>query len=113
VRIRIELPNKDLILRPDMFAEAEISTGSDEPVLAVPESAVLDSGSQQTVIVDRGGGKFEPKPVQLGRRGDGYVEVQEGIEDGDVVVTSANFLIDAESNLKAALKGLADASNPP
>jgi membrane fusion protein, copper/silver efflux system len=113
VRVRIELPNKDLILRPDMYAEAEISTGSDEPVLAVPESAVLDSGSQQTVIVDRGGGKFEPKPVQLGRRGDGYVEVREGIEDGDLVVTSANFLIDAESNLKASLKGLADASNPP
>jgi membrane fusion protein, copper/silver efflux system len=113
VRVRIELPNKDLILRPDMYAEAEIGTGSDEPVLAVPESAVLDSGSQQTVIVDRGGGKFEPKQVQLGRRGDGYVEVKEGIEDGDVVVTSGNFLIDAESNLKAALKGLADASNTP
>jgi Cu(I)/Ag(I) efflux system membrane fusion protein len=111
VRVRIELPNKDLTLRPDMYTEAEISTGSDEPVLAVPESAVLDSGSQQTVIVDRGGGKFEPKQVQLGRRGDGYVEVREGIEDGDLVVTSANFLIDAESNLKAALKGLADASN--
>jgi Cu(I)/Ag(I) efflux system membrane fusion protein len=82
-------------------------------VLAVPESAVLDSGSRQTVIVDRGGGRFEPKPVQLGRRGDGYVEVKEGVEDGDVVVTSANFLIDAESNLRAALKGLADASSPP
>jgi Cu(I)/Ag(I) efflux system membrane fusion protein len=78
----------------------------------VPESAVLDSGSRQTIIVDRGGGRFEPKQVQLGRRGDGYVEVREGIEDGDLVVTSANFLIDAESNLKASLKGLADASNP-
>jgi Cu(I)/Ag(I) efflux system membrane fusion protein len=112
VRVRIELPNKELVLRPDMYAEAEISTGSDEPVLAVPESAVLDSGSRQTIIVDRGGGRFEPKQVQLGRRGDGYVEVREGIEDGDLVVTSANFLIDAESNLKASLKGLADASNP-
>jgi Cu(I)/Ag(I) efflux system membrane fusion protein len=112
VRVRIELANKDLILRPDMYAEAEISSGSDEPVIAVPESAVLDSGSNQTVIVDRGGGKFEPKQVQLGRRGEGYVEVREGIEDGDLVVTSGNFLIDAESNLKAALKGMADASNP-
>jgi Cu(I)/Ag(I) efflux system membrane fusion protein len=112
VRVRIELPNKDFILRPDMYAEAEINSGGDEPVLAVPESAVLDSGSRQTIIVDRGGGKFEPKQVQLGRRGDGYVEVREGIEDGDLVVTSANFLIDAESNLKASLKGLADASNP-
>ncbi|MBX9824372.1 MAG: efflux RND transporter periplasmic adaptor subunit [Xanthobacteraceae bacterium] len=113
VRVRIELANKDLVLRPDMYAEAEINTGGDDPVLAVPESAVIDSGSRQTVIVDRGGGRFEPKPVRLGRRGDGYMEVRDGIEHGDMVVTSANFLIDAESNLKAALKGLADAGNAP
>jgi membrane fusion protein, copper/silver efflux system len=112
-RVRIELANKDLALRPDMYAEAVINTGHDEPVMAVPESAVIDSGSQQIIIVDRGGGRFEPKQVQLGIRGNGYVEVREGIEDGDLVVTSANFLIDAESNLKAALKGLADAGSTP
>ena len=113
VRVRIELPNPDLTLRPDMYAEAEINTGNSEPVLAVPESAVLDSGSKQTVIVDRGEGRFEPRQVQPGRRGDGYVEIRDGIQDGDLVVTSANFLIDAESNLKAALKGLSDASTTP
>ena len=86
-----------------MYVEAVLGTGSDEPVLAVPESAVIDSGEHQVIIVDRGEGRFEPKPVKLGARGDGYVEVREGIQDGDLVVTSANFLIDAESNLKAAL----------
>jgi Cu(I)/Ag(I) efflux system membrane fusion protein len=112
-RVRIELSNNDLLLRPDMYAEAQINTGNDEPVLAVPEGAVIDSGSRQVVIVSRGDGRFEPKDVKLGSRGDGYVEVREGIEDGDLVVTSANFLIDAESNLKAALKGIADAGIAP
>jgi Cu(I)/Ag(I) efflux system membrane fusion protein len=112
VRVRIELSNHDLLLRPDMYAEAEINTGSDKPVLAVPDSAVIDSGSRQIVLVDKGDGRFEPRPVKLGRRGTGYVEVREGLADGEVVVTSANFLIDAESNLKSALKGLSDASAP-
>ena len=112
VRVRIELPNTDLLLRPDMYAEAEISTGSDEPVLAVPDSAIIDSGSRQIVLVDKGDGRFEPRPVQLGRRGTGYAEVRDGLAEGEVVVTSANFLIAAESNLKAALKGFSDASAP-
>ena len=112
VRVRIELPNTDLLLRPDMYAEAEINTGSDEPVLAVPDNAIIDSGSSQIVLVDKGDGRFEPRPVKLGRRGTGYAEVRDGLAEGEVVVTSANFLIDAESNLKAALKGLSDASAP-
>ena len=79
-------------------------------MLAVPESAVLDSGSRQAVLVDKGEGRFEPREVKLGRRGGGYVEIRAGIAEGDSVVTSANFLIDAESNLKAALKGFGEAS---
>src|SRR5947209_4148430 len=112
VRVRIELPNSDHALRPDMYAEAEIDTGSGKPLLAVPDGAVIDSGSRQIVIVDNGQGRFEPRPVRLGRRGAGYVEIREGINEGEAVVTSANFLIDAESNLKAALKGLSDAGAP-
>jgi len=112
VRVRIELPNADFLLRPDMYAEAEIDTGTGTPVIAVPDSAVIDSGARQVVIVDRGEGQFEPRPVKLGRRGAGYVEIREGVNDGESVVTSANFLIDAESNLKAALKGLSDAGAP-
>ena len=106
VRVRIELPNPDLALLPDMYADVDIATGSDEPVVAVPGSAVIDRGSRQVVIIDRGAGRFEPRDVKLGRRGDGYVEVTSGVNEGDSVVVNGNFLIDAESNLQSALKGL-------
>ena len=66
---------------------------------------MLDTGVRQAVLIDKGEGRFEPRPVKLGVRGDGFVEITEGLTAGDKVVTSANFLIDAESNLKAALKG--------
>ncbi|MCA6112919.1 efflux RND transporter periplasmic adaptor subunit [Bradyrhizobium cenepequi] len=108
-RVRIELPNADFALLPDMYVDAEVATGSQVPVLAVAESSVLDTGSRQAILVDRGQGRFEPREVKLGRRGAGYVEIRDGIAKGDAVVTSANFLIDAESNLKAALKGFAEA----
>jgi Cu(I)/Ag(I) efflux system membrane fusion protein len=104
-RIRIELPNPDLVLLHDMYVDAEIDTGAGAPVLAVPESAVMDTGSRQAVFVDKGQGRLEPREVKLGQRGSGYVEVRQGVADGEPVVVSANFLIDAESNLKAALKG--------
>jgi membrane fusion protein, copper/silver efflux system len=111
-RIRVELPNPDEVLRPEMYVDAEIATGTPAPVLAVPESAVLDNGTRRTVLVDKGEGRFEPREVKVGRRGGGYVEITQGLAEGEAVVTSANFLIDAESNLKAALKGFAEASGP-
>jgi Cu(I)/Ag(I) efflux system membrane fusion protein len=107
-RLRVELPNPDLVLLHDMYVDAEIDTGTGEPVLSVPESAVMDTGSRQAVFVDKGQGRFEPREVKLGHRGSGYVEVRQGIADGEPVVVSANFLIDAESNLKAALKGFSE-----
>jgi Cu(I)/Ag(I) efflux system membrane fusion protein len=106
VRVRVELANPEMLLKPDMYAEAEIETGSGDAELAVPDSAVIDSGDRQIVLVDLGEGRFEPRSVQLGRRGAGYVEIRNGLKDGDSVVTSANFLIDAESNLKSALQSL-------
>jgi membrane fusion protein, copper/silver efflux system len=112
-RVRIELANPGLALMPDMYVDAEINTGSREPVLAVPDSAVLDTGSRQAVLVDKGEGRFEPRDVKLGHRGDGYVEIREGVIEGEPVVVSANFLIDAESNLNAALKGFSDAGGQP
>lgn len=105
-RIRIELPNPDELLRPDMYADVEIATGAQSPVLTVSNSAVIDSGERQIVLLDKGDGRFEPRTVKLGRRGDGRVEIREGLAENDKVVVSANFLIDAESNLKAALNGL-------
>ncbi len=105
-RVRIELDNQDGKLLPDLYVDADISTGSDVLVLTVADSAVIDSGDRQIVILDKGEGKFEPRPVKIGQRGNGRTEIIEGVVDGDRVVVSANFLIDAESNLKAALQGL-------
>jgi Cu(I)/Ag(I) efflux system membrane fusion protein len=105
VSVRIELPNPDDQLKPGMYADVVFrSDGGDDPATAVPDSAVIDSGTRQVVLVAKGEGRFEPRAVKLGRRGDGYVEVKEGLSPGEEVVTSANFLIDAESNLKAALQ---------
>jgi Cu(I)/Ag(I) efflux system membrane fusion protein len=79
-------------------------------MLAVPISAVIDSGARQVVLVDRGEGRFEPRPVRLGTQAGDWIEVIDGVKAGEKVVTSANFLIDAESNLRAALQGF---GNPP
>lgn len=106
VRVRIELPNPDRVLRPDMYVDAEIASTAGAPVVSVPESAVIDTGKRQIVILDRGNGRFEPKDVKTGRRGEGMVEIQQGLAGGEKVVVSANFLIDAESNLKSAMSGL-------
>jgi len=104
-KVRIELANPGGLLKPAMFANVELVSGHARGEgLAVPESAVLDSGARQLVLVRRGEGLFEPRTVKLGMRADGYIEVTEGLQAGEQVVVRANFLIDAESNLKAALE---------
>jgi len=104
VKARIELANPGGLLKPAMYASVELATrGAEAKVLAVPDSAVLDSGTRQIVLVQRDEGQFDPRPVKLGARADGYVAVLEGVQAGEIVVVSANFLIDAESNFKAAL----------
>ena len=108
-RVRIEIANPESLLLPDMYADVEIATGAERPVVAVPDSAVIDTGTRQVVILDKGEGRFEPREVMVGLSGNGFVEVREGVREGDRVVVSANFLIDAESNLKAALQGMAAA----
>lgn len=105
-KVRIELVNRDRMLLPNMYADVEIGSGDAAPTLAIPNSAVIDSGTRRIVILDRGEGRFEPREVKLGQRGEGMVAITEGVSEGDRVVVSANFLIDAESNLKAALSGL-------
>jgi Cu(I)/Ag(I) efflux system membrane fusion protein len=111
-RVRIELPNNEALLKPAMYGRAEFtSSHSKAKALTVPDSAVLDTGTRQLVLVQRGEGQFEPRPVKLGMRADGYIEVLEGIEAGENVVVSANFLIDAESNLKAALGSFGHAAH--
>jgi Cu(I)/Ag(I) efflux system membrane fusion protein len=105
-KVRIEVANPDHRIKHEMFADVEINAGEGEAErLSVPVSALIDSGNRQVVIVDRGNGRFEPRDVNVGLRGDGFVEITEGIKVGENVVVAANFLIDAESNLKAALSG--------
>ena len=101
VKVRFELPNPGWKLKPGMFANVELQISRGER-LVVPSTAVLDSGTEQLVFVDRGQGMFEPRKVTTGVRTRDWHEILEGIEPGDPVVTSGNFLIDSESNLKAA-----------
>ncbi|WP_296447193.1 efflux RND transporter periplasmic adaptor subunit [Rhodoferax sp. UBA5149] len=105
VAVRVELANPGLLLKPGMFAQVELSASSKGTVVTVPASAVIDSGTRQMVLISQGEGRFEPREVKLGSRNDNYVEVLDGVKDGDKVVVAANFLIDAESNLKAAVGG--------
>ncbi len=105
-QVRIELPNPNHRLLHSMYADVDIDTGSTAAVIAVPESAIIDSGNKQVAIIEVGEGRFKPQTVKLGRRGGGQVEVVEGLAVGDKIVTRANFLIDAESNLQAAFTAL-------
>jgi Cu(I)/Ag(I) efflux system membrane fusion protein len=116
-KVRVEVANPDHRIKHEMFADVEINAGEGEAErLVVSVSALIDSGNRQVVLVDRGEGRFEPRPVKVGLRGDGYVEILDGLKSGDNVVVAANFLIDAESNLKAALSGFtsgAPEAEPP
>jgi membrane fusion protein, copper/silver efflux system len=112
VSVRIELPNPDGLLKPGMYADVVFAVGDGEAVTVVPDSAVIDSGTRQVVLVAKGEGRFEPRAVKLGRRGAGFVEVVEGLNTGEKVVASATFLIDAESNLRAALRSFGQGAQP-
>jgi Cu(I)/Ag(I) efflux system membrane fusion protein len=101
VRVRLELPNPGLKLKPGMFGTVTVQTDAVR-TLVVPKEAVLDTGLRQLVFLDRGEGAYAPYPVKLGRRSQDDVEVLEGLKEGDRIVTSANFLLDAESKLASA-----------
>ncbi len=113
-KVRVELDNPDGRLKANMFAAVQLSGDmSSTGVLSVPDSAVLDTGKRQTVLVERGEGRYEPREVKVGRRADGYVEILEGVAKDEKVVVSANFLIDAESNLQSALKAFTAGAQAP
>lgn len=106
-RVRLELPNPDLILKPDMFANVTIETEQRPGVLAVPEEAVIRSGRRNLVILALGEGRFAPREVRTGiDSGDGWVELTSGVREGERVVTSGQFLIDSESKLREAVQKL-------
>lgn len=100
-RARIVLDNKALELKPDMYANVFIGIDLGKR-LAVPDSAVIYTGPRRLVFVDLGEGRLRPTPVELGVHTDGYYEVKAGLSEGEVVVTSGNFLIAAESRIRSA-----------
>lgn len=108
--VRVELPNPQGRLKPAMYAQVEIAVAG-SPQLVVPNSAVIDNGTRRVVLVDKGEGRFEPRDVKLGARGDEYTAVTDGVREGERVVTSAAFLLDSEANLKAALGALTGGSD--
>lgn len=110
-RLRIEVANPDGRLRADMAATVEIMTPVDGSRIALPDSALIDTGRRQVVLVERGEGRYEPRPVKVGARVPGWVQVIDGVKPGERVVTQATFLIDAESNIRAALAGFG--AEPP
>ncbi|MGB7622077.1 MAG: efflux RND transporter periplasmic adaptor subunit [Terriglobia bacterium] len=105
-KIRIELPNADFRLKPDMYASVELQLNYGKQ-LSVPQEAVLDSGTEQTVFVALGNGYFEPRKVQVGAKVDNRYIVLSGLKPQEKVVTSGNFLIDSESQLKSAVAAMA------
>jgi Cu(I)/Ag(I) efflux system membrane fusion protein len=112
-KVRIEVPNPDGRLKIAMYGNVELTAPvTAAAVVAVPDSAVLNSGARQAVLVDRGEGRFEPREVKLGAHADGYTEIRSGLRAGESVVVAANFLIDAESNLRAALSAFTADGQP-
>ncbi len=101
-RIRLEVPNPSGTLKPEMYVNVELQIPQGEQLM-VPEEAVLMSGKTDLVFIDRGQGRLQPQKVRLGRKGAGGFVVLDGLREGDIVVTSGNFLIAAESKLKAGV----------
>ena len=107
LKARITLPNPGLVLKPEMYGDATLSLDLGTK-LAVPTSAIMRTGEHTYVFLKGADGALAPTPVQVGARSGDFLEVLAGLKEGDRVVTSANFLVDSESSLKAALQALAD-----
>ena len=107
-RIRVELPNAGLRLKPGMFATIHVASLLRERVLTIPRSAVLETGQRSLVFYRAASGALEPRGVVTGVANDDRIEIRSGLQAGDIVVASATFLIDAESNLKSAIGNMAN-----
>jgi RND family efflux transporter MFP subunit len=107
VRVRVELDNQNRVLKPGMYATIRIRTTGRAQVLHVPRSAVLSTGRRDLVFVQRADGVLEPRDIVRGIATDDRVEVKSGLRMGEIVVASATFLVDAESNLGSMLGGMA------
>ncbi len=103
-QVRVEVANPGNELKPEMFINAQIKVSLGEK-LAVPESAVLDTGLRKIVYLSEENNTLESREITIGQKAEGYYEVMEGLKEGDIVITSGNFLIDSESRLKNASQG--------
>jgi membrane fusion protein, copper/silver efflux system len=112
LKVRLLFDNSDHRLKPGMYAEIKINN-SGESTIAIPNDAILDGGNEQYVFVVHDGRHFEPRLVKVGHSSDDYTEILSGLDDGETVVTSANFLIDSESRLKAAVSGMSNMNMTP
>jgi Cu(I)/Ag(I) efflux system membrane fusion protein len=101
--VRLVVPNPSLLLRPGMYASVEIATEAPAPTPLVPREAVIDTGARQIAFVAHAAGRFEPRDVTLGAEADGIVQVLAGLRPGEEVVTSGQFLLDAESRTREAI----------
>ena len=110
IRLRAKLEDPQGLLKPETYLTVSLAVELGE-VLAVPEEAVFDTGTQRIVFVDKGQGLFEPRDVTVGASADGYDELKAGVAEGEQVVTSGNFLIDSESRLKAAIEGMVEGAH--
>ena len=105
IRARIDLDNADMALKPDMYADVEIQTDPVQGAVSIPAEAVLYTGKRERVFIALGEGKFEPRQVSVGLLDEsGYVEITNGVDAGERVVTSAQFMLDSESQLREALQ---------
>lgn len=111
LRVRLEFRNPKLKLRPGMYGEVVIEIGREEGLVA-PAEAVVDTGEVQYLFVAQPGGRFEPRRVMVGARADDKVEVLSGVSEGETVVTTANFLVDSESRLRAAIDKQVESPTP-
>ena len=105
-KIRFELPNPGHQLKLGQYVNVELAVEVAANALSVPNSAVIDTGTRQIAFVDKGDGRFEPRDIKAGGQADGYYQIISGVEEGESVVISANFLIDSESSFRAALQGM-------
>jgi RND family efflux transporter MFP subunit len=109
LQARIELKNPSLELRPGMFGDVTLGLGTAEAVV-IPSEALVDTGEQQYVFVERGGGHFQPRLVKAGWSSQGKTAILEGLAEGERVVTTAGFLLDSESRLRAAVESFGAAT---
>ncbi len=106
MKVRIEIANPKMRLRPGMYAQVELEGKAGDGALTVPSDAILDNGDIQYAFIVHPGGHFEPRQVSVGQGSDDFIEVTSGLHEGELVATSANFLLDSESRLQAAISGM-------